>query len=386
MKGYRLRDLLFSTVIFEAEGGNCERFLSGCMQRFVPLSEVQATPYGFRARLPAGRYRQLHLPARAAGCRLHVIKKQGPGFYTRPLRRHSGVLAGLLAVALLTALTPSLVWRLEYYGLDTDARQELSDRLFDCGICQGSFVTDEALRGAEQQILMDSDRFAALSLNFAKGKLVVEAELVTPDPPMFQTRDRDILASENGVVRSVEVFSGVAAVQAGQTVQKGDVLVSANWVDQTGALRPAPCRARIMAYIEKTCTTACPLVQQTQVVTGTCTDSLALCFGPWRLWLKKGQDPGAVPAQQGVQFLGLSLPLTVYRTLGTVRQDQELHLTQEEARQRCVETLNALLYAQFPDMQVLSRSCSFETDGQAVYCTMQLRAYADIAAAAEEET
>lgn len=385
MKRIHFRDLFFSTVVFEAEGGSCERFLSACMERFVPLTQVQATPYGFRAQLPAAHYRQLHRPARAVGCKLHVVEKRGPAFYARPLRRHWGGAAGLLLVTALVALSPSLVWHMDYYALDPAARQELSDRLFACGIRQGSFVTDEALRSAEQRILMDSDRFAALSLNFAKGKLVVEAELATPDPVMFLDRDTDILASEAGVVRSVEVFNGVAAVQAGQTVQKGDVLVSASWPDYHGVPQPAPCRARVWAYIEKTCTSACPLVQRTQLVTGTRTDSLALCFGPWQLWLKKGDDPTAAPAQQGVQLLGLSLPLTVWRTLGTVRQEQEITLTQEEAQRRCVETINALLYAQFPDMQVLSRDCSFACDGQTVTCTMQLRAYADIAASSTND-
>lgn len=375
----KLRDLLFNTVLFEAEGGNSERFLSACMRDFVPVTQVQATPLGFRARVPAARYRQLHAPARAARCRLHVVQKQGPRFYAKGLLRHTGVLLGLLAVALLTLLGPDLVWNIEYYALDSAAVQELSDRLFSCGVYQGCFASDALLRSAEQKILMDSDRFAALSLNYAKGKLVVEASLTTPAPVLYATQPQDIRAATDGVVRTVEVYNGVGAVLPGQTVQKGDVLVSASWQGQDGAPHAAPCRARVMAYVERTCTTACPLVQDAEVVTGTRTDSLALCVGPWRLWLKKGEDPAAVPAQQGLRLLGFSLPVTVFKTLCTETEPQQLVLSRQEAEQRCVDTLNALLYAELPELQILSRECSFTADDTAVYCTMTVRAYADIA-------
>ena len=378
-------DWLFPSVRFESQGGSSERFLSDCLQSFLPLTRVQPTAYGFCASIPAARYRQLHPLARRHHCRLHVLKKSGLWFRLRPLLRRNGLLAGVALALLLTLAVPGRVWNVEYYGLSAADRQLLGDALFRSGIYQGCIVTEVSLQEARQRVLIQTDRFAALSLNYGKGKLVVEASPVTQAPALLVGQSRDICAAADGVIRSAQVYSGVCMVQAGQSVKKGEVLVRASWQDQQGAQVPVACRARIMAYVEKSAATACPLTQQTSVVTRTETDSLALCFGAKKLWLKKGGDAAAVGAQQGVRLLGVSLPLTVYRTLRSVRSPQTLHLTQAQARQRCRETLNAMLYAQLPGMQVLSREYTYELVDQTMYCTVHLRAYADIAAQNEQQ-
>lgn len=385
MRKHFLKDLFFATVLFESEGGNSQIFLSECMEHFLKITDIRSTPYGFQARIPARQYRKLHAPARAARCKLHVVKKYGLWFHSRSIRRHYGVGIGLLLVVLVAFFFRNQLWDIEYYGVNSATAQMLSDQLFTCGIYQGCFVKDEDLRDATQQILIKTDQFAALSLNYAKGKLVVEAQMSKKNPDLFELQDWDILACDNGVVRSVEVYNGVAAVQPGQTVKKGDVLVKATWAKQDGALESAPCRARIMAYIEKTTSTACPLTQKTNVAVGTYTESLALCVGKQKIWLKKAEEPQGVPFQKGVQIFGLSLPLTIYGTLGTITQEETLTLTVDEAQRQCVETLNAVLYAQFPEMQVLSRDYTFEMVENTVQCTLQLRAYADIANASSEK-
>ncbi len=373
------------SVTFEVQGGNCEKLLTECMRDFIPLSQVQATAFGFFGVVPAYRYRQLCNLATKDGCRIRISQKHGIWFRLYKFKRYVGIPIGLLAAVLLRLLLPQQIWSIEYYGVAADQQQALSDRLFSCGVYQGCFVTDELLRSAGQQIMLHTDVYADLSLNYGKGRLVVEARPATPDPTMYLPQDWDITALYDGVVRSVEVYSGTAAVEPGQMVQKGDVLVKSTWQDQQNQLQPSPCRARIMAYVEKTLSAACPMVQTVETVQETYTDSLALCVGPWKLWLKKGDDPQAVPSQQGVHFLGMALPCTVYRTVSTQLQPQTRRYTREQAQQQCQQTLNALLYQQLPEVQVLSREYAFEEWQGTVYCTLRLRAYADIASSVIEK-
>ena len=119
---------LFPRVEFESEGGCSERLLSMCVERFLPLSQVTATAYGFRANIPAQKYRCLHKPARAAGCKLRVLHKKGLWFRMRPLLHHSGLAVGVLLALLLLASGRFLVWNIEYRGIDAADRQDLADR------------------------------------------------------------------------------------------------------------------------------------------------------------------------------------------------------------------------------------------------------------------
>ncbi|MBQ8610824.1 MAG: sporulation protein YqfD [Oscillospiraceae bacterium] len=385
MKPLFLNSTLFPQVIFQATGGNTHFFLSDCLSHRIRVSDVSSSEYGLRARVKAKDYLRLHRSARRAGCHLNIEKKCGIWFSLYKLRRHKGAAMGAILSVVLLLLTGSLVWNVEYYGVSSDAQQELGNLLFTYGVYQGCFATDEKMRAAETAVLARTPQYADISLNYAKGKLIVEVQKATSEPQMLLPQDWDITASETGVIRQVEVFSGTSDIRPGQLVQKGDVLVRAVWPDQENRPQPSPCRARIMAYIENTCATALRLKQTRSVITGTQTDSLALCFGGKRFYLKKGEAPDAVPSCQGVQVLGFALPVTVYKTIQTQTVQEEYVLTETQAKQKCVETLNALLYAEHPEMEVLSREYSFENIEDTVYCTLQLRAYVDIAASPMNE-
>ena len=373
-------DSLFPSVVFESEGGCSERLLSMCMDRFLPLSEVTVTAYGFRAHIPAWKYRCLHKPARAAGCKLHVLHKKGVWFRIRPLRRHSGLAVGVLLALLLLASGRFLVWNIEYRGVDAADRQALADRLFACGVYQGAWVEDTMLRQAEDAIMTQTQDYSAVALNFTKGKLTVEVNPATKRPVMHLPQERDILALETGVIRSVEVYAGTSDVQPGQLVQKGDILVRSTWPDQENKLQPSPCRARIMAYLEKSYTTVCERSFQYEVVTGTKTDSVALCLGGRRFLLKKGEDSTANPSQRGLSVLGFSLPVTVWKKTAVQKRTETAVLSEEQAKKRCEQTLDALIYGELQSVEILSRDYVYEVTPERVVCTVNVRAYADIAA------
>lgn len=376
-----LHGMVFPRVVFVAEGGNIRSFLSNCLEKNIHLADVRAIGYGISAQVRAKDYRRLHIPARRAGCKLQTVRKYGLWFRLRGLSRHKGAGVGVLMALTFLMLTQPLVWNIEYYGVAPSEQQYLGDILFTNGVYQGCIATNDKLRHAETAALTRLQDYADLSLNYAKGKLIVEAEPAAGVPKMLLPQDHDIVANETGVIRRVEVFAGTSDLKPGQLVQKGDVLVRSVWQDQENKLQPSPCRARIMAYIEKTCATAQKIRQEQNIVDKTAVDSLALCIGDRRIWLKKGKDQEAVPSCRGVEVFGLALPVTVFKTLRTETIAEEYRMTEEQAKSKCVETLNALLYAEHPEMEVLSREYRFETVDDTVFCTLELRAYVDIAAA-----
>ncbi len=135
-------------VVFASEGGNGERFFSECLRRSFSVTDIKATVYGFEAKVPAKQYLRMHKTAHMAGCRLHVLKKCGLWFRLRPLRRHAGAAVGILTALLFAMCGRSMIWSIEYYGVNAAAQQELSDRLFACGVYQGAVASDEKLRRA----------------------------------------------------------------------------------------------------------------------------------------------------------------------------------------------------------------------------------------------
>ena len=110
-----------------------------------------------------------------------------------------------------------------------------------------------------------------------------------------------------------------------------------------------------------------------------------LCFGGRSFRLKKGNDPKALPSQQGVTVLGLALPFTVRKETSVLTKTEETVLSEQEARQRCTQAVDALVYAELESVEILSREYKYEVLPQSVVCTAKLRLYADIAAERSEE-
>jgi hypothetical protein len=140
-----------------------------------------------------------------------------------------------------------------------------------------------------------------------------------------------------------------------------------------------------MAYLEKSYTAVCERNIQRENVTGTRVDGIALCFGGRQLWLKNGEDPMAFSSQQGLSVLGLSLPVTVLQKTAVEKCVEEIVLSEEEAKQRCTQTVNALAYGELSSLEILSREYEYDVSPARVVCTAKLRAYADIAAERTEE-
>lgn len=72
---------------------------------------------------------------------------------------------------------------------------------------------------------MDGDEaFGWVSLNFEKGRLVVEASSALQKPAIESNDPVDLVAAADGILLEVNAQEGFAVKSVGQTVAAGDVL------------------------------------------------------------------------------------------------------------------------------------------------------------------
>ena len=165
---------LWAGVRFAAQNGNTGGLLTAAAQNGLHLSAITAQPGGFCARCAAWRYPELSRLARRYRVRLRVQKRDGLFFRLWPLLRRRGLWAGLFLFLPLLLWLQGAVWATDFTTLTPGQRARAEVILRQQALSAGEFVSEEKLTAGEYALLQ-SGEFSWASLNFSKGRLIVEA-------------------------------------------------------------------------------------------------------------------------------------------------------------------------------------------------------------------
>lgn len=371
----------FAGVDFAASGGRVEKLITLCGRQGIPLYGVRPTAAGFTACLPARRYREAARLARRCGVRLRVRKKRGVLFRLRAYRGRWGLFLAPLVFAASVRLLEQSVWAIRYDGLDAVASSRVEQALYSMDICEGAVLTQEKLRLAEKQLMDGNEDLGWVSLNFEKGRLVVEASPALQKPDIEPNDPVDLVAAADGILLEVNTQEGFAVKSVGQTVAAGEVLVSAYKPDPYEQPVESHAKGLVVAAVKKTYQCVQPSTYEAQALTGGVASSCRLrLFGhtlELGAQLPEGEEVGAV--HRPLTVLGFALPATIEERYLPKREARQFHLTPDGARQYARFACLARLYGEFPDAEIIAESRQESWDGGTLTYTMTVDFKADIA-------
>ena len=225
-----------------------------CPGAFVPIAQHGGTD-GWQPLPGTGGY----------GC--GWINGKGSTFLLRPLLRRKGLWAGLVAWGLVLVWLQGLVWAVDYGSLTTGQRARAGAVLRSCGLQPGTAVTEELLRTGEYSLL-ESGEFSWASLNFEKGRLVVEAAPARARPEIAAGTLHGLRAKCNGTVLRTNLASGTMLVVPGQAVEAGQGLIGTARSERDGTLIFAPAAGTVVAQLEWQTDQSVPLAETMSQLTG----------------------------------------------------------------------------------------------------------------------
>lgn len=376
---------LFARVRFVALGGRYERFVSRCARAGIPLARLRPVPGGVCGVMPARYYKQAAAQARPCRTRLRVQRRRGLWFRLRRYRGRWGLLLGPLAFAAVFALLQQMVWAIRYDAALTPAeRSGIRQALYSMDIYEGAFLTQTQLRRTEKLLLNQQDDLAWVSLNFAGGRLVVEAAPAQAQPEVEDNNPADLTALTDGLILEMNVQEGFAAKQPGQTVAAGEVLVTAGKLDRDGALIPVHAKGTVQARFTRSYQCTQPLEYQALLPTGQVWRCLCLRAAGRSLELPARQPGGqdrCTVTHQPLTLFGFALPVTVEQRLVMERRSETLRLTENQAREKARLACLRQLFRDFPDARILRQTQEVSAGPDDVTVTVVLQVEANIAAA-----
>ena len=360
-------------VSVEAKGPGCLKFLNICTRRGVRIRKTERIDEEtVRADIPAWDYRkQGRQIARKAGCRIRLTGRSGTGLTLHRYRRRRFLLIGVPLCLALVLYFNSVIWQINITGGKAQDRVVTENMLIEGGVRPGGF-----LWGLDTQKLADSlleaqaDTLSWVGIRRVGNTLDVELASGTfyPEQSIPQEVPCNIVADRAGVISKIIPSAGTAAVQKGDVVEKGQLLVSGlvNVNDDYVTTAPELCvhaKAQIQAVV--THTVSVPVVGERRRVTQTGReDASYVLYLPgfsvkWPFWRQAGFDHETVVYTDSFGKGPFGIRKIFYQETAS----QTVEMDYEEALQWAKESAGARLNEEIPENAlILDSSVRVEDD------------------------
>lgn len=172
------------------------------------------------------------------GTRASVLGRYGLPFFMSKVRKRKIFAVGFLCCMLFWILTSGYIWNIRIDGNYTLTEDVLMDYLGSKGIHTAMKKEDLQIEELEKKLREDYDIITWTSVQVEGTTLLIhikENEMPTYDQTSQQGAEdgkeepavgKDLVAAKSGTISYMITRSGVPLVSVGDTVEKGDVLVS----------------------------------------------------------------------------------------------------------------------------------------------------------------
>lgn len=215
-------------VEFKVTGGFLERFLNLCNVNGLNLWNMRMEGDVLYGTTDIASYKHMHTCARRTGSLTRVVKKHGAPFLLHRYRHRAGLLVGIFVFAIIMSVLSSFIWVVEVEGANQLTNEQVLTYFQAQGLKKGSFRYSLDLSYLENKSMAELPELSWISINLYGSKAVIELRERT-DAPLRVEKEKpcNIKATQDGQIVTIRVYEGYAAVSEGDSVVKGDLLVSA---------------------------------------------------------------------------------------------------------------------------------------------------------------
>lgn len=224
----RLWNYLRGYVIIVVNGYFVEKFMNVCTHRQIFLWDIRRRSVDtLTMKISIAGFRLLRPVAKKTGCRVRVVKKRGLPFILNRYRKRKTFLVGAFLFILLIYAMTSFVWSVDISGNKKLETVFITELLDSCDIKPGVLKYTVDTEKAISYMMLNVKELSWVSINVhgTRVKVQVREGIV---PPSLVPKDEpcNVIASKDGIISYIVAEEGYEAVQVGDTVQKGQVLIS----------------------------------------------------------------------------------------------------------------------------------------------------------------
>ncbi|MEA5016050.1 MAG: sporulation protein YqfD [Candidatus Limiplasma sp.] len=277
MKPMRIPHL---THRFTLEGLNLERFVNMASKEDIPLlalrrsGQRQMVCEAYQADMPA-----IHALVEEKGWKITRQQPLELAATLAFLRRRWGIPLGALLALILTVTLYQFIWQVEIQGAGP-YRGDIAAYLLQEGYVPGMPKSRMDAADLTRKLNYRYPKVAWFNAYVHDMTLVVDAAQGVPLPETKAAAPGDLMAARDGLVTSLQVHAGTAAVKVGDLVRKGQVLIHGRERGADESFHPIQARGIVTARCWTSRSVKISLYEVKSAPTGRSSQAQQLC-SPW---------------------------------------------------------------------------------------------------------
>lgn len=227
MRQNRFVVFLTGYVLILVRGQQLEKFINLVTNAGLGLWNIRRLgPEVFQAKMRAPGFLKIRPFIRRSNTVVKIYRKCGWPFLQRRLAARKLFFIGASIFFTFLIYLSSFIMVIKVEGLKGDERQILLKTLKEAGLHAGLSRGDVLNRKSqiEQDVMLHSPNIVWLAVT-VRG-VVAEVKAVPRKTPTVKTGPGDIIAVREGVISKIITIRGTPLVKEGETVAKGDALIS----------------------------------------------------------------------------------------------------------------------------------------------------------------
>lgn len=209
-------------------GSSPERFMNLCRKRNILLWNLHTCKGYCICNVSIEGFRMLAPIARKTKTRPVIQKKAGLPFLVKRYRNRTGFLAGMILCLFFLYYSSLFIWKITAEGEYTHTEEEIIKFLKTQQVSVGTKISEIDAAFVEEEIRKHFHDIGWVSIEITGTRLYVHlAETNMPiEADHAAQAESDLVASHDGVVKSMITRKGTPKAAENQEVKKGDILVS----------------------------------------------------------------------------------------------------------------------------------------------------------------
>lgn len=273
----KIINFLRGNIMFTVQGAFPERFLNLCAQNGVAFWDLEwldeHTLCLRTARDQAGKLRKL---AEKVQCEAKTARRMGAPFFLEKFKRRYALLLGLALAITAVSVLSRFVLTIDITGNSTVTTAEILSELRRSGLQVGTYGPGIKGKDVSDKALLNLPELTWMTVNFhgTRAEVIVREKRPTPEV-VDRSKPSNVVSTADGILLSIEPQEGRAMFRPGQTVLKGDVLISGimdikepMWSTIDLGVRVVHAMGDVYARTWRTLTAEIPLESQVKRYTG----------------------------------------------------------------------------------------------------------------------
>ncbi len=361
-------------------------FLDLLIAHDIPFHEQKTEDEIFSALLYAPQYKEY---IRLRGKRRYRNEnRRRLGFLdlTARYQKRTGLIIGFFLAVFLLVFSSLFVWDITVDGSERIPEQTILGALENRGLHLGTFIPFVDTELSEDFLILDVDGLSFVSIKLKGTVVQVEIREREKNTEIIDTQSpSNLIASVDGQIEALKITGGFITVKLGETVKKGDLLVSGIIDSAALGYRLVRARGEVLARTTLTYHVEVPYETTEKVYTGRFFSEKSIKFFSKTIKLFRKDSIctsscDKIESERRIYLFGLiKLPIFIKETAYAEYETVSKTLSQKEALSEAYRQLRVLCGDDLRDAEILGRYTSFTENPNAITLTQQVECIINIA-------